>query len=802
MFPGGPDEATRGQLVVVGVVALFVASTVAAGAVQLGTTSQTPTDAESFQESPQSGFDGEVDLTDANVTYAGEGANDTAGWSVADAGDVNGDGVDDLIVGAPRNSSAGTNTGAAYIVYGPADPGTVDLSDADVVLRGASNNDLAGWSVSTAGDVNGDGLDDVVVGAPFNNTAAADGGAAYVVYGDESLPSTMNLSEADAVLTGPEAGELAGYSVSEFNASGERDGVVVGAPEADAGGEDAGAVYVVRSDTITDARDGELKLSNADATFLGERRGSNAGWSVSTAGDVDADGSEDIVIGAPRYNVTAAESETGERLNRTGAAYVVNGSAEGEVSLSDATLKLVGISENDRAGWSVSDAGDVNDDSVADVLVGAPFNNSHDERNTGAAYAVFGGENVAGEQSLADADVQMAGEGVMDRAGLSVSAAGSGDVTCDGVDDVLVGAPGNDTGGVDAGAAYLVSGDERLSGDLNLTRADAKFVGAGENDSAGSAVSEAGDLDDDGFGDVVIGAPRNDSLDRTDAGAAYLLFSDCEEDTEADVGEETPTPPETPSPRPTDTPTDTPRDTPTDTPRDTPTDTPTKTPTDRPTDTPEPATPTDTPEPATPTDTPEPATPTDTPEPATPTDTPEPATPTETPDEDQKGISFVAFCFPSDQTGDSTITIDGITTNDEGEVIEVDYSVNGPEPTSVVHKAGQPIYEQSGSSSGTVVSGDATVVTNQRSPSQPCADGDDAVKFEDDQGELTQGTTKTFDGTDDEGGAGNMPGAGNEQAGNGNAMATLSQSPFFPVPYLALMGLSLAVLSTAYFRND
>ncbi|WP_415380968.1 hypothetical protein [Halosimplex sp. TS25] len=612
-------------------------STSVAGAVQLGTQPEAPADAAPIQESSQSGYEGTINLTDADVKYAGEGTSDTAGWTVSEAGDVNGDGVDDLIIGAPRNDSAGPNSGAAYIVYGPADPGEVNLSDADVTLRGVESNDLAGWSVSTAGDVNGDGLDDVVIGAPYNDSAAPNGGAAYVVYGDESLPSSMNLSDADAVLTGTEANGLAGYSVSNVNTTGEYGSVAVGAPYADAGGENAGAAYVVSGLSLVESPGSALNLSEASTTFLGERDGSNAGWSVANAGDVDGEGDANVVIGAPRYNATAAESETGDAANLTGAAYVANAEQGGNVSLADASVTLIGVSEGDRAGWAVAGAGDLNDDGYQDVVIGAPYNDSNNRTDAGAAYAVYGGSDIDGEQSLSDADVSMAGEGALDRAGWSVSAAGSGDVTCDDVDDVLVGAPYNDSSaGENAGAAYLVSGNASLDGDLNLSNADATFLGEGEGDRAGYAVSEAGDMNDDGFEDVAIGAPYNDSNNRTDAGAAYLLFSDCEEP----VGAETPTDTPTETPKTlTETP-DTPTKTP-ETPTETP-DTPTKTP-ETPTETPEtltetPETPTETPEtltetPDTPTKTPE--TPTKTPE--TPTETPDtptktPETPTETPD--------------------------------------------------------------------------------------------------------------------------------------------------------------------------
>ncbi|MFC7194191.1 integrin alpha [Halosimplex aquaticum] len=181
----------------------------------------------------------------------------------------------------------------------------MNLSDADVVLRAPENNELAGWSVSTAGDVNDDGLADVVVGAPYSDNATGNGGAAYVIYGNESLPSAMNLSDADAVLAGTADDGLAGYSVAAVNGTNGTDAVAVGAPYANTTGINAGAAYVVDGDTIADSPGARVNLSNADATFVGERNGSLAGWSVADAGDVNDDGATELAVGAPGYNATA-----------------------------------------------------------------------------------------------------------------------------------------------------------------------------------------------------------------------------------------------------------------------------------------------------------------------------------------------------------------------------------------------------------------------------------------------------------------------------------------------------------------
>ncbi len=452
---------------------------------------------------------GSIPLSDADTTILGAATNDTLGSSMAPAGDVNGDGNEDVLVAAPLNDDGAENAGAVYLFYGPVEDGEINAENADVTLTGEASGDWAGYSVG-AGDVNGDGTSDVIVGAPLNDYAAASAGAAYVVYGGD-LSGTMSLSDADLKLTGESENDLAGFSVaSAGDATGDAgEEVLVGAPQNDAGGADAGAAYLVSSEPT-----GIVSLSDADARMTGEAAGDLAGWSVSTAEDFDDDGSADVVVGARQSNSSAPNA---------GAAFVVT-DFPAESSLSDAQFTLTGVSERDNAGWAVSDAGDANSDGYGDVIVGAPFN---DEAGTsaGAAYVVYGGADRSGSLSLADADITLFGEAADDRAGHSVSSAGSGDVTCDEFADLLVGAPGNDEAGDDAGAAYLVVGGDDVNAVQNLSDAEAKLLGEEAGDEAGRAVTDLGDVTGDGNEDVMVGAPFHD--EHPDVGAAYIVAGVC-----------------------------------------------------------------------------------------------------------------------------------------------------------------------------------------------------------------------------------------------------------------------------------
>jgi len=360
------ERASPRKRYALGLVVLVIVSVIGIGIVTAGAVDGTGT-AESLQQG-SAGFSGTTDLEDAETKYTGERENDSAGLSVADAGDVNGDGVDDLLIGAPLQNSSEEDAGAAYIVFGPADPGTVSLDDADVKLSGVDDNDRAGYAVSTAGDVNGDGIDDVIVGAPgYDGQAGSNTGAAYIVYGNESLPSELRLSNADSVITGSEAGASAGFSVADVNDSASGNRVLIGAPFDDENGADSGVVYLVESDTLSETVDLD---ADADARFIGEASGDRAGWAVSTAGDVDDGGTEDIVIGAPKHNASDGE------IPDAGAAYIASSAAGGAVPLDNVTAKFSGAAAGDQAGYAVADAGDFDNDTVADVVIGAPTRRS------------------------------------------------------------------------------------------------------------------------------------------------------------------------------------------------------------------------------------------------------------------------------------------------------------------------------------------------------------------------------------------------------------------------------------------
>ena len=477
--------------------------------------------------------EGPVDLlSQYDIRIDGAAAADSAGTAVGSVGDMNLDGTPEVIVGASLADNLGElDAGHAYVIFGDPTPGTIDLASmgsSGFRIEGAAAGDGAGVTVAGAGDVDGDGTPDVIVGARHtDNNARSGSGSAYVVFGKAST-TTVDLGSLGTDgfrIDGALSGDQAGYSVDgagDVNNDAYAD-VVVGAALADNNfREGSGSAYVVfGKDTET-----AVDLASLQTGFRidGGSVSDNLGYSVSGAGDVNNDGKDDVIVGAPNTDYHARES--------SGSGFVVFGkdttATIDSLTLGAAGFRIQGRSPGDRLGHSVAGGGNFNDDAFADLIVGAPYTDNNGRSDSGSTYVVFGKATTdEADMFFSSGSIRIDGpvssESVFGGVGHDV--AGPGDVNDDGVDDVLLASERSDNHSrTFSGSVFAVFG-QTTDGVIDLASLDDdgfRVDGAAANNYMGGSVSGAGDIDDDGKADLLMGAASTDHNDRLNSGSAYI----------------------------------------------------------------------------------------------------------------------------------------------------------------------------------------------------------------------------------------------------------------------------------------
>ncbi|MGH7321650.1 MAG: FG-GAP-like repeat-containing protein [Candidatus Rokuibacteriota bacterium] len=410
---------------------------------------------------------------DANVILKGEATIDYFGFSVAGGCDVNGDGVGDVIVGAPLNDGGAKDAGAVYVFHG-GDKGP--SATPNQIIRGIAEGDQFGYVVRCAGDLNGDGVHDVVVGTPLEDLnipgdlSGPDTGAVYVLHGSREGIKAKGAKEASLSLKGVAAGDWFGSAVAgvgDVNKDGVDDllvGAYRNAPGNPEAYRNAGSAYL-----FLGAKKGLQadRATKPDGHLKGIARWNNFAISLMGAGDVNGDGYADVIVGADDVGTPGKIKH--------GAVYVFHGSRAGFGSLTDTLIN--GDNAGDHLGTSVAAAGDVNQDGFADVIVGARAATVGDKK-PGAAYVFHGGKEGVPEGNASSAKTTLTGVGDSDSFGLAVASAG--DLNKDRFADVIVGAPGHGkSGGVFAffGSAEGVKSRKATDADLILLAKPAGSAG-------------------------------------------------------------------------------------------------------------------------------------------------------------------------------------------------------------------------------------------------------------------------------------------------------------------------------------
>lgn len=466
--------------------------------------------------------------------------------SVRDAGDINGDGIDDLVLGAKRANpdrpsnfydTSRVEAGETYVIFGRENGFAKNINLTNLngrngfVLKGINVYDESGSSVSGAGDINGDGIDDLIIGAPNGDaTGQKFAGESYVIFGTRAgFDKSVELSDINGrngfILDGEGAFDTAGSAVSragDFNGDGIDD-LIIRAAGNRSFAEDK-SYLVFGSKTRTNAR---LSLADLDGKNGFEIVGTggdafrDAGRSVSEAGDVNGDGFDDIIIGTFEADKTRRNTYAS-----AGRSYIVFGSAANRGKPFD--LRRLngrnGFAASDReananSGFSVGSAGDFNGDGFDDVLIGAPGSrysfSTNNQQNR--VYLIFGSRagfprdidlsNLTPRQGIIIEGIES-----IDRAGAAVS--GAGDVNGDGFDDILIGAP--EAKGVAetvgeyspfrrSGDSYVVFGRQETQDGLIFLNNLKGFDGFAVDASSNLIISSAGDINNDGLSDVAFG---------------------------------------------------------------------------------------------------------------------------------------------------------------------------------------------------------------------------------------------------------------------------------------------------------
>ena len=455
----------------------------------------------------------------------------SGGGSVCSLGDFDGDGVGDLVAGADWAQYCGVlimlltddHEVRHRVKIGPGSGGFTG----DVELA-----DFFGCSVTSLGDLDGDGVTDIAAGAYKDNDGGMDRGAVYIIFlnPDGTVKSHQKISDYEGGFTGVlDDYDQFGFDLAYINDL-DQDGVgdlAVSANGDDDGGSNRGAVWILFLNT-----DGTVKayqkISSTEGSFSGALEdGDTFGSALACFDDLNGDGLEDLAVGADNDHDTCDEQ---------GSVWILFLWIDGTVSFHQKISATEGgftgsLVCGGRFGASAAVPGDIDGDAVDDLVVGAPYDDLDGGIDRGDAWVLLMNTNgtVKAHQRISDAVGGFTGV-LDDEDHFAKSTAALGDIDGNGVPDVVFGAPWDDDGHYEAGALWqlALSSTGTVNAEFKISDTEGGVPGLADYDAFGSAVADIGDLDNDGNSDLVVGA-YGDSDDGADKGAVYVLFLDEDE---------------------------------------------------------------------------------------------------------------------------------------------------------------------------------------------------------------------------------------------------------------------------------
>ena len=403
--------------------------------------------------------------------------NDSFGRSVASLGDLNRDGIPDIVVGAYADNAGGTDKGAVHIMFMNTTgsvKSTVDINDNTANGPSLSDYDFFGLSVASIGDLNRDGIPDIAVGAAGDGTGGNNRGAVHIMFmnTDGSVKSTVEIN--DDTTNGPILNNTDFFgrsvaSIGDLNRDGILD-IAVGAIGDDAGGDNRGAIHIMFMNTDGSVKSTvEINDNTANGPSLDDD--DDFGESVASIGDLNRDGILDIAVGATGDNTGGSYK---------GAIHIMfmntDGSVKSTVEINDDTTNGPILNNTDFFGRSVASIGDLSRDGIPDIAVGAAGDDTGGS-GKGAVHIMFMNTTGSVKSTVEINDNTANGPTLNDSDFFGRSVVSIGDLNRDGIPDIAVGAIGDDAGGSGRGTTHIIFFDKTvLVTDVTSTTADNTFV--------------------------------------------------------------------------------------------------------------------------------------------------------------------------------------------------------------------------------------------------------------------------------------------------------------------------------------